>query len=59
MYHWSDKYNGKLHPDKASVLWCILNNREVKEEMPEIGEQHGIAQRGAQVKIVCLNPPRT
>ena len=49
MYHLSEEYNGKLHPDKASVLWCTLNNREVKDEMPEIREQRGIAQRSALV----------
>ena len=36
MHHWCEEYNGKLHPDKASVLWCTLNNRAVKDDMPEV-----------------------
>ena len=49
MYHWSEEYNGKLNPDKACVLWCTHNNREVKDWMPEKGKQHGITQRSALV----------
>ena len=26
---WCDENNGKLHQDKANVLWCSLNNRVV------------------------------
>ena len=33
---WCEENNGKIHPGKASVLWCSLNNRAVKEEMPEV-----------------------
>ena len=36
MHDWCEEYNGKLHPDKASVLWCTLNNRAVKDDMPEV-----------------------
>ena len=28
--------NGKLHPDKASALWCSLNNKSVNDVMPEV-----------------------
>ena len=30
---WCGDNNGKLHPDKASVLWCSLNNRVVRDQM--------------------------
>lgn len=33
---WCEENNGKIHPDKASVLWCSLNNHAVKAEMPEV-----------------------
>ena len=49
MYHWSEEYNGKLNHNKACVLWCTNNNREVKDGMPEKGKQRGIAQRSALV----------
>ena len=28
--------NGKIHPDKASTLWCSLNNHAVKAVMPDV-----------------------
>ena len=34
--HWCEDYKGRIHPDKAGVLWCSLNNRVVKAEMPEV-----------------------
>ena len=33
---WCEEHNGKLHPDKASVLWCSLNNRSVQDQMPDV-----------------------
>ena len=33
---WCEQKNAKIHPDKASVLWCSLNNRAVKDAMPEV-----------------------
>merc|ERR1712074_502593 len=36
LQNWCDDNNGKLHPDKANVLWCSLNNRAVKDVMPEV-----------------------
>jgi len=33
---WCDEHNGKIHPGKAGVLWCSLNNRAVKATMPEV-----------------------
>ena len=34
--NWCEEHDGKLHPDKASVLWCSLNNRAVHDQMPEV-----------------------
>ena len=33
---WCYENNGKIHPGKASVLWCSLNNRTIRAEMPEV-----------------------
>ena len=33
---WCQEYKGKIHPDKAGVLWCSLNNHSVKVEMPAV-----------------------
>ena len=34
--HWCEDYKGRIHPDKAGVMWCSLNNRAVKAEMPVV-----------------------
>ena len=31
---WCESHNGKLHPDKACVLWCSLNNRAAFKARP-------------------------
>ena len=33
---WCEEYNGSIHPDKAGVMWCSLNNHAVKAEMPVV-----------------------
>ena len=33
---WCVEHKGKIHPDKACVLWCSLNNKAVKTEMPPV-----------------------
>ena len=33
---WCDEYKGRIHPDKACVLWCSLNNHAVKTQMPPV-----------------------
>ena len=33
---WCDDNNGKLHSGKAAALWCSLNNKAVKDEMPKV-----------------------
>ena len=31
---WCEQNNANTHPGKTKELWCYLNNREVKHEMP-------------------------
>ena len=33
---WCDRYKGRIHPDKASDLWCCLNNHAVRVDMPAV-----------------------
>ena len=33
---WCQEMNGKIHPDKATTLWCSLNNHAVRADMPEV-----------------------
>ena len=33
---WCSEMNGKIHPHKASTLWCSLNNHAVKAVMPDV-----------------------
>ena len=48
--NWFDSHNGKLHPDKACVLWCSLNNHAVKAVMPNIIIQGNILKRENSLK---------
>ena len=34
--NWCQENNGHIHPDKACVLWCSLNNHAVNAEMPTV-----------------------
>ena len=36
---WCQSHNGKLHPDKACILWCSLNNHAVRATMPTVSIQ--------------------
>ena len=33
---WCQENNGHIHPDKACVMWCTLNNHAVHAEMPAL-----------------------
>ena len=33
---WCGEFKGRIHPDKAGVLWCSLNNHAVKAVMPAV-----------------------
>ena len=35
--NWCEEHNNnKLHPDKASVLWCSHNKKSVQDQMPDV-----------------------
>ena len=34
--HWCEVFKGRIHPYKAGVIWCSLNDRAVKAEMPVV-----------------------
>ena len=56
---WCDQHNGKIHPDKASVLWCSLNNRAVKTDMPELAIKWQVIQREQSLKYLGITFDRT
>ena len=33
---WCEDNNGKLHSGKAAALWCSLNNRAIKDDLPKV-----------------------
>jgi len=49
---WCQSHNGKLHPDKACVLWCSLNNHAVRATMPTVSIQGKELSREHSLK--CL-----
>ena len=54
MHDWCEEYNGKLHPDKASVLWCTLNNRAVKDDMPEVSIAGKVIKRDHSLRYLGI-----
>ena len=59
LQNWCEENNGKLHPDKASVLWCTLNNRAVKQDMPEVSISGGVIKRDQWLRylgIILIGP---
>ena len=49
---WCQTHNGKLHPDKACVLWCSLNNHAVKATMPTVSIQGKELKREQSLKYL-------
>ena len=56
---WCDSHNGKLHPDKACVLWCSLNNRAVKTDMPTVNIQGKTLSREHSLKYLGITFDRS
>ena len=56
---WCDSHNGKLHPDKACVLWCSLNNHAVKAVMPTVSIQGKDLQREQCLKYLGVTFDRS
>ena len=42
---WCTEFKGMIHPDKACVLWCSLNNRVVNAEIPPVSIEGKELQR--------------
>ena len=51
---WCETHNGKLHPGKACVLWCSLNNHAVKADMPTISVEGQDLQRETILKYLGI-----
>ena len=56
---WCTSHNGKIHPDKACVLWCSLNNHAVKANMPQISIQGQSLQREHSLKYLGITFDRS
>ena len=56
---WCESHNGKLHPDKACVLWCSLNNRAVKTDMPTVSIQGKTLSREHSLKYLGITFDRS
>ena len=48
-------HNGKIHPDKACVLWCSLNNHAVKANMPQIMSGIEWLTQASQTTESCMS----
>ena len=56
---WCQTHNGKLHPDKACVLWCSLNNHSVKATMPTVSIQGKVLTREHSLKYLGITFDRS
>ena len=50
--NWCNEGKGRIHPDKACVLWCSLNNRVVKATMPTVTIEGKELQREDTLKYL-------
>ena len=50
MNQWFKTQNGKLHSDKACVLWCSLSNIAVKVKMPIINIESKVLNKEDSLK---------
>ena len=57
--NWCVEYKGRIHPDKACVLWCSLNNRAVKSEMPPVFIEGKELQREHTLKYLGITFDRS
>ena len=56
---WCVDHSGKLHPDKACVLWCSLNNHSVKAEMPTVTINGKVLKREQSLKYLGVTFDRS
>ena len=52
-------HNGKLHPDKACILWSSLNNHAVKATMPTVSIQGKVLFREHLLKYLGITFDRS
>ena len=48
---WCDENNCQLHTDKASVLWCSLNNRAIREQMLDLKIASKVIKRDYHLRL--------
>ena len=56
---WCETHNGKLHPGKACVLWCSLNNHAVRADMPTVSVEGQNLQRETILKYLGITFDRS
>ena len=56
---WCNEHNGKLHPDKACVLWCTLDNHAVQAAMPSVSIDNKQLKREHSLKYLGITFDRT
>ena len=56
---WCTDFKGRIHPDKACVLWCSLNNRAVNADMPPVYIEGKELQRECNMKYLGITFDRT
>ena len=56
---WCNDNNGKLHPGKAGILWCSLNNHAVQAEMPTVSINNTVINRVETLKYLGITFNRT
>ena len=57
--NWCNEFKGRIHPDKACVLWCSLNNRAVKATMPTVSIEGKELQREDTLKYLGITFDRS
>ena len=57
--NWCNEFKGRIHPDKACVLWCSLNNRAVKATMPTVSIEGKELQREGTLKYLGITFDRS
>ena len=56
---WCEANNGKIHPGKAQVLWCSLNNHAVKAQMPDVSINGQTIKREENLRYLGIVFDRT
>ena len=56
---WCEENNGRIHPDKACVLWCSLNNHAVKAQMPEVSIEGKQLKREQHLRYLGITLDRS